>query len=54
MPSKRRRRSDELDDVSEAANGCNMVHKPRADSVSSEAVVNEKTVSCGVKISRTD
>lgn len=54
MPSSRRRRSDELDEVNDAAEGNSIVHMPNADSVSSEAMVKEKTVSCGVKASRTD
>lgn len=54
IPSSRRRRSDELDEVNDAAEGNSMVHRPRADSVNSEAIVNEKTVSWGVKASRTD
>ena len=49
-----RRRNEELDEVNDAADGCSMVHKPNADSVSSEAAVKEKTLSCGVKVSRTD
>jgi len=57
MPSSRRRRNDELDEVNEAADavdGISMVHRPNADSVSSDAMEKEKTVSWGVKVSRTD
>ncbi len=49
-----RRRREELEEVNDEAEGSSMVHRPRADSVSSAAAVKEKTVSCGVKVSRTD
>ena len=49
-----RRRKEELEEVNDPAEGCSMVDRPRDDSLSSEAVVKEKTVSCGVKVSRTD
>jgi hypothetical protein len=45
--------SEELEEFREAVEGRSMTDRASADSVNSEAVANEKTVSCGVKVSRT-
>ena len=47
------RRSDELEEV-EAVEGRSMMDSARADSESSDASVNEKTLSWGLRASRTD
>lgn len=54
MSFSRRRRREELEEVKEPLEGNNMVDKARADSVNSDGWVKEKTVSWGVKVSRTD
>jgi hypothetical protein len=54
ISSNLRCRSDEVDEVKEAADGNSIVDNPREDSVSSDAAVKEKTVSCGVNDSTTD
>ena len=54
IPSNLRFRKDELDEVKDAAEASSIVHMPNADSVSSEALVKEKTVSWGTMASRTE
>jgi hypothetical protein len=54
ISSSLRRRRDEVEEVKDAADGKSIVLKPSAESVSSDATVNEKTMSCGVNVSRTD
>jgi hypothetical protein len=55
MPPNLDRRSDEDEsDVSDAAEVCSMQADAKVDSFNSEAALNEKTVSCGAKVSRID
>lgn len=49
-----RRRSEDDEDVSEPVDCKDMIHRPRLESVSSDDLVKEKTVSLGVKLSRMD
>lgn len=53
-PNLDRRREDDESDVSDAAEVCSMQADARADSFNSDASLNEKTVSCGENVSRTD
>ena len=55
MPPNLDRRSEEDEsDVSDAAEVCSMQADAKVDSFNSEAALNEKTVSCGAKVSRID
>lgn len=54
ISSNLRFRREELDEFSDPVDGSAMVDMLKADSVSSDAAVKEKTVSCGVKVSSTD
>jgi hypothetical protein len=53
-PNLDRRSEEDESDVSDAAEVCSMQADAKVDSFNSDAALNEKTVSCGENVSRTD
>lgn len=53
-PNLDRRSEEDESDVNDAAEVCSVQADAKVDSFNSDAALNEKTVSCGANVSRTD